>query len=910
MKKLRIGIIFGGRSGEHEVSVASAAAIFKHLDRTRFEPVAIRIEKDGRWTLPDRPPTALAASDVIEQATARGRRTRSAPGARRTWSPTRPTNRCSRSSAASRQRRRTPSDRPRPRRRLSRAARPVRRGRHGARAARARQRRLCRRRCPGLGGRHGQGGHEAGVRRARSAGRPSTASSAAPRMAHRIASADRGAFSRRLVFRSSSSPRTSDRASASRRRRPRRARHGNRSRVRVRPEGASSSRRCRRRGKSRSPCSATRSPRRPCAGEIVPGREFYDYEAKYLDDGSAMHIPAPLDDAQQADVRRMAVEAFRAVDGAGMARVDFLLSRRHRHALRQRGQHHSRVHDDQHVREALGRHGRRLSGAARSPDPARPRAPRREATPEDERGVSLARHAGRQLRRRVAARRRRPAQGHAAHEAARALRRSTTQILNARFDRAQPLARRLRRRRRAWPARCWTSLRCGGGSSSTPTTPASTTEFQQPRLDRDRGDRAVDRTASPTAEAWFYLGAAYGARVQWRVLRQEHLAAARDGKRIKEALEQALALDPSSTTRASASVSTSTTRISRRRPPGSFASCCCCPAATGTRACATWRLFTRETAPCCAARPTTSCTGSISGTRSSRSARSSCCARCARAYPRNPLFVERDRRHRGPLPSRSRPRASPTWQELIAARAEMGDPRLAGDDAHDWGRRACSTCCTRPIAPSTRCAAISPRHRPRRTARSPRPTSCSDRCRIGWATAARPCSPTRAAVAVGAGARSRTASRAAARAGVRRLPTISARRAGVPPQPHRLARFRTRRARAGGRAPSPERPRAAPGDTMIRVRLARVRARAERDRSRAGRVRPHHRDARRRGLAGRSGAAYFWSAELLEQQGRKDVALAPLPHRQPHLRHRLPTDCCSREGDRAALTLTAGRWPQ
>ena len=46
------------------------------------------------------------------------------------------------------------------------------------------------------------------------------------------------------------------------------------------------------------------------------------------------------------------------------------------------------------------------------------------------------------------------------------------------------------------------------------------------------------------AEAWFYLGGAYGARVQWRVLRGHQLAAARDGKRIKDSLEQALALDP------------------------------------------------------------------------------------------------------------------------------------------------------------------------------------------------------------------------------------------------------------------------------------------------------------------------------------------------------------------------------
>ncbi len=46
------------------------------------------------------------------------------------------------------------------------------------------------------------------------------------------------------------------------------------------------------------------------------------------------------------------------------------------------------------------------------------------------------------------------------------------------------------------------------------------------------------------AEAWFYLAGAYGARAQWRVLRVERLAAARDGKRIKDALERALALDP------------------------------------------------------------------------------------------------------------------------------------------------------------------------------------------------------------------------------------------------------------------------------------------------------------------------------------------------------------------------------
>ena len=52
------------------------------------------------------------------------------------------------------------------------------------------------------------------------------------------------------------------------------------------------------------------------------------------------------------------------------------------------------------------------------------------------------------------------------------------------------------------------------------------------------------RAEPDRAEAWFYLGAAYGVRAQFRVYREERLAAARDGKRIKESLEKALALDP------------------------------------------------------------------------------------------------------------------------------------------------------------------------------------------------------------------------------------------------------------------------------------------------------------------------------------------------------------------------------
>src|SRR5258708_5408423 len=49
MKKLRVGILFGGRSGEHEVSLLSAASVFKAIDQNKYDVVPIGITKDGRW---------------------------------------------------------------------------------------------------------------------------------------------------------------------------------------------------------------------------------------------------------------------------------------------------------------------------------------------------------------------------------------------------------------------------------------------------------------------------------------------------------------------------------------------------------------------------------------------------------------------------------------------------------------------------------------------------------------------------------------------------------------------------------------------------------------------------------------------------------------------------------------------
>ena len=63
-------------------------------------------------------------------------------------------------------------------------------------------------------------------------------------------------------------------------------------------------------------------------GEVVPIKEFYDYNAKYLDEGSELIIPAKLTKAKQKEVQRFAIKAFQAVDCTGLARVDFLLDPR------------------------------------------------------------------------------------------------------------------------------------------------------------------------------------------------------------------------------------------------------------------------------------------------------------------------------------------------------------------------------------------------------------------------------------------------------------------------------------------------------------------------------------------------------------------------------------------------------
>src|SRR6266700_3737161 len=69
-------------------------------------------------------------------------------------------------------------------------------------------------------------------------------------------------------------------------------------------------------------------PKASVPGEIVPHREFYDYTAKYLEEGTALIIPAKLKPAQIAKIQALAVAAFRALELLGMARVDFFLEKK------------------------------------------------------------------------------------------------------------------------------------------------------------------------------------------------------------------------------------------------------------------------------------------------------------------------------------------------------------------------------------------------------------------------------------------------------------------------------------------------------------------------------------------------------------------------------------------------------
>src|ERR1700761_9595493 len=80
-KKIRVGILFGGRSGEHEVSLLSAASVLKAIDRKVYEVVPIGITKQGRWVVADDAEQLLAGSYPDSGALRAGDPQQTAPAA-------------------------------------------------------------------------------------------------------------------------------------------------------------------------------------------------------------------------------------------------------------------------------------------------------------------------------------------------------------------------------------------------------------------------------------------------------------------------------------------------------------------------------------------------------------------------------------------------------------------------------------------------------------------------------------------------------------------------------------------------------------------------------------------------------------------------------------------------------------
>jgi D-alanine-D-alanine ligase len=313
-KKIRVGVIYGGRSGEHEVSLASAAAVFKNLDPARYDAIPIRIEKDGTWTLPSRPPVLQAAADAIAAAKAQPREvaTQAYPVAHPGGDAL-----------------------------ITIDAQSVVSGRAVDVMF------------PVLHGPYGEDGTVQGLLELANiayVGAGVLASAVGmDKAAMKLVFAARGLpqvdyevllkkdwqrdqrallthVATRLGFPLFVKPANLGSSVGISK-----ARHATELKAaidlaaefdrKIIVEAAVPKAR-----EIECAVLGNDEPEASVPGEIISAREFYDYEAKYLDGGSTERIPAPITEAQAAEVRTLSVAAFKAIDGAGMARVDFLLA--------------------------------------------------------------------------------------------------------------------------------------------------------------------------------------------------------------------------------------------------------------------------------------------------------------------------------------------------------------------------------------------------------------------------------------------------------------------------------------------------------------------------------------------------------------------------------------------------------
>jgi D-alanine-D-alanine ligase len=298
VKKLRVGVIYGGRSGEHEVSIASAASIFKHLDSARYEAVPIKIAKDGRWALTGDVPKAISAAEVHRQAESTA------------LQAIEPTAALSTSHID--------------------VVFPVLHGPYGEDGTVQGLLELANVPYVGAGVLGSAVGMDKGVMKTLFLSRGLPVGPYLVALRHewvRDAAIIRARVERELGYPTfvkpanlgssvgiskAKSPADLDEAMATALEYDRK----------VVIEAAVPNPR-----EIECAVLGNDDPQASLPGEVIPEREFYDYSAKYIDaDGSRIEIPAQLSTAETENVRRLSIEAFRAVEGAGMARVDFLLN--------------------------------------------------------------------------------------------------------------------------------------------------------------------------------------------------------------------------------------------------------------------------------------------------------------------------------------------------------------------------------------------------------------------------------------------------------------------------------------------------------------------------------------------------------------------------------------------------------
>src|ERR1700737_3448809 len=337
MKKLRVGILFGGRSGEHEVSLLSAASLLNAIDKSKYEVVPIGITKEGRWV------TAADAERLLG-----GKASASAPAHLRAGDPDATPGAAVLASGEAvivppEPRRQSSSLAPfqteagLARRASDRAINvdiifPVLHGTFGEDGTIQGLLELADLPYVGAGVLGSAAGMDKDIMKSlfRAAGLPVVRHvtvlrsdwEADARKIHKLV----GSKLKYPLFVKPANLGSSVGISKARDRRelaPAMKEAAKFDRKIVIEQGVGGKKQ-----KAREIECSVLGNDRPAAsvpGEIVPGKEFYDYTAKYLDEGSQLIIPAKLSRAETKRVQQLAISAFKAVDCSGLARVDFLM---------------------------------------------------------------------------------------------------------------------------------------------------------------------------------------------------------------------------------------------------------------------------------------------------------------------------------------------------------------------------------------------------------------------------------------------------------------------------------------------------------------------------------------------------------------------------------------------------------